>query len=311
MTITEMIAKLIVRLNLPASNDFFTTAELTGYLNDGYRNFVSETRCLRKFVLIDVVADQQEYDLPSDNLQPLWFGYDDESLFPMSSGDMDRIDEEWVDQNSGTPGYVAVALGGIEKFQLYYPPCTASSLLSASTTEITDFEDWADNVLLYYEYEIETDLTSGQTPDLETPFQWALIYYALAESFRKEGDIKDFTQASFWELRYRDKISQKKKQLVTGVDDLLIMGGLPSPGEILLDPLDVNRAIEWMLEDYDELIIEDDGVIYYGSQMVSGGWPEGTWKKTRVEESTGSLGNDLILYRYESSIWVEKGRWTA
>ena len=213
MTITQLIAKVWPRLGVASTNDFFSSATITYLLNDGYRDFVSLTRCLRKFTLTDIVADTQSYDLPSDILQAIWFGYDGEGITPVSVRSLDLLDEQWVGQASGTPSLVTVGLDGMEKFYLYSPPSASSTALSAPTTEITDFEDWEDNVLIFYEYEIGTDLTAGQTPDLETPFQWALIYYTLWKCFESEGDLQDLELAALWQRRYFEKVEEKKSFL--------------------------------------------------------------------------------------------------
>ncbi len=48
-----------------------------------------------------------------------------------------------------------------------------------------------------------------------------------------------------------------------------------------------------------DIILKSTGIIYFGDPTT-----EGSWKKIRV-------GNDIVFYRYESSVWVEKGRVTA
>ena len=116
MTITQLIAKVWPRLGVASTNDFFSSATITYLLNDGYRDFVSLTRCLRKFTLTDIVADTQSYDLPSDILQAIWFGYDGEGITPVSVRSLDLLDEQWVGQASGTPSLVTVGLDGMENF---------------------------------------------------------------------------------------------------------------------------------------------------------------------------------------------------
>lgn len=296
MTITEMIAKVVTRLG---HQTFWTDAEITDYLNDGYRDFVSLTHCLKKFVLIDLTTDIQSYDLPIDCLQPLWFGYDDEGIIPASVSDLDRLDEEWVSQVSGIPTHVAVGLSGIDKFYLYKSPAISSVALGNSTTALIHFEDWTDNILLFYEYEIETDLTAGQSPDLETCYQWALIYYALWQCLEKAGDSEDLEQAAFWKLRYEQKVAEKKNQLTDQIT-LISGSGISQAGEEGISR--IPWMIEWKWEDIEEIILDADGTIYFGRYNTTlGDWPSGTFKITRID-------NDIAFYRYESSLWVEKGR---
>ena len=301
MTITQLIARVWPRMGLPSTNDFFTVSAITDFLNDGYRDFVSQTRCLRKFVLIDSIADQQSYDLPSDSLQPVWFGYNGQGIIPTSVSMLDLKDVRWVGQASGTPAYVTVGLNGLEKFYLYVPPAGSSIPLGNSLLALSDFEDWVDNILLFYEYEIETDLTTGQSPDLEEPFQWALIYYALWQAFESETEWQDVGQAGFWQRRYYEKVEEKKSSIL---GDTLVNHRSISIIEAGYEEEAYPLMIEWQWKDADEIILEADGVWYYGRQDTDGDFPDGTYKRVRA-------GDDLVTYRLESGVWVEKVRFFA
>ena len=48
-----------------------------------------------------------------------------------------------------------------------------------------------------------------------------------------------------------------------------------------------------------EIVMKSGGTIYWGDKTT-----EGTWKEVRS-------GNDILIYRLESGVWVEKGGWSA
>lgn len=303
MTVTEMITEILTRLNLAETNDFFTTADLTAYLNDGYKDFAGETQCLKKFVLLDINSGTTEYNLPDDCLQVIWAGYDDEALWPTSVNQLDAIDEDWIGRE-GTPTFFVVELDGFDKLRLYETPNISSTALDDDTTAQTDFEDWSDNLLLFHAYEPD-DLTAGQTPDLETCFQWALIYYALWKCFEKEGDFQNLEIATFYQMRYLEKKAEKKKQLT--IDQDVTFSGTENLDEAknigllfgLNDGFWYDTYYEW-----DEMFLPSDGIIYLGMHSKDTTWPDGVLKINRV-------GDDLAFYIRASSTWTEMFRITA
>jgi len=288
MTCTQMIVKILTRLNLAASNPFFTSAQLLALLNDGYKNFCARTLALKKFVLIDIVADQTEYDLPDDHYKVLWLGYDDEAIAVVSADDLDYQDENWIGR-SGMPYAFVEELAGLTQIKLHLTPGTSSTALSDDTTAQTSFESWVDNLLLYHAYE-PADMVAGSTPSLETSYQWALIYYVLWKAFDQEGEFKDSLQAEFYKARYESYV-KKKSEFFSPVE--IGSGSEPDPaGEIL----DWNQEeIEYELKDIEFLTIADDGRLSFGDHDDNG-----TWKMARS-------GNDLTFEKRESGAYVEKG----
>lgn len=297
MNVAALTTKVWTRLNLSSTNDFFTSAEILGFFNDGYKDFQLQTECLKKFTLLDVTAGTTAYDLPSDCLQPIWIGYDDEGIEPVSLTDLDKTDENWVGR-SGHPFAFVQVFDGFDKIQLYETPNVSSTALSAPTTAITDFEDWLDNLLLFYAYEPD-DLTTG-TPDLETPFQWALIYYACWKAFDCEGDFQDPFQAEFYKLRYQEMVAEKKNQIAESL--VTIIGSEESNFDLEeRDTLEFNPGdeIEYELKDILILEIPSDGRLSFGDDDQNG-----TWKISRS-------GNDLLQSRRESGTYTEKSRFEA
>lgn len=298
MNVSAMTTHVWTHLNLSSTNDFFDATEILGFFNDGYKDFQLQTMCLKKFVLLDITSGTTEYSLPTDCLQPIWIGYDDEGITPVSLTDLDQLDEDWVGR-SGHPHVWVQVFDGFDKIQLYETPNVSSTALNASTTAITDFDDWDDNLLLLYAYEPD-DLTTG-TPDLETPFQWALIYYACWKAFDCEGDFQDPFQAEFYKMRYNELVAQKKSQYAEIL--ITIRGSDESkfdleelPGGPYFHPGD---EIEYELQDVLFLEIEADGRISFGDDEVNG-----TWKISRS-------GDDLLQERRESGTYTEKSRFEA
>lgn len=125
MIVSAMYTKIWERLGLASTSSLFSSSEFLEKINDGYKDFVRLTECLKKFVLMDTVASVTTYNFPSDCLKPVWMGFDDEGLIPVGVHDLDLISPEWIGQ-TGQPCYYTSDLDGFKRFRLWYTPSTGS-----------------------------------------------------------------------------------------------------------------------------------------------------------------------------------------
>jgi hypothetical protein len=284
-----MIAKIFTRLNLSATNPFFTSAELLAFINDGYKDFCSRTESLKKFVLIDVVADQTAYDLPSDFYKFIWLGYDDEQLPVSHVSDLDIEDENWIGR-AGTPYTFVSELGGLGAIKLHLTPAASSVALSAETTAITDFDDWNDNLLLYHAY-TPADMLTGATPEIQTSYQWALIYYTLWKCYDMEGDFKDNFQAKIYQARYFDYVKKKSAK-----HEKIVIASSKEAVDECRDFEYNGEEIEYQLSEIGYLIIYDDGRMCFGDNDTDSTW--------RIRYTTD---DELAFEERSSGSYTEKG----
>ncbi|GAF92175.1 unnamed protein product, partial [marine sediment metagenome] len=124
---------------------FWSDEELLRSINEGYLDFTRRTMCLQKFGMIGIVAEQTEYDLPTDCIKLLWVSDGIRNLVGQSLAYMDDLDDGWLTRD-GTPAYYVQELAGIKKFNLYETPGTSG--ISTFTADANHSEADADHGLL-------------------------------------------------------------------------------------------------------------------------------------------------------------------
>lgn len=136
---------------------FWSDEELLRAINEGYLDFVRRTECLQRFDTISLVADQIEYDLPSDCIKLLWVGDGVKNLHGQSLDYMDMLDDGWMER-SGEPAYFVQELGGLKKINLYETPDTAGS--ASFTADSNHTEANADTGVIFVLEDASTEITA-------------------------------------------------------------------------------------------------------------------------------------------------------
>jgi len=106
MTPTTIIDRVLTRLGeSTTSPNFWTRAELLNYLDEGQKEFVKETEILTQKAIIEIVANQAQYALPTDMIRPVRVLYNDKTeIIPYSPLELDLNDTSW-EADTGTPEY--------------------------------------------------------------------------------------------------------------------------------------------------------------------------------------------------------------
>jgi hypothetical protein len=176
------------------TNPFWTDAEITAWINEGYVDFCEKTGVLQESYDQPFIADQQEDVFPSNflSVQSMeWINDDDEItvLLPEYRNDLDRNSD-----NTGTPGF-------------YY-------LRAYNVYGLNPIPDDTGTVRIHMSIVPITDLTSSDSPSIDSRFHYALIYYAahIAKLKNKSDD------AIFYKNRYEEYVMKALSSTAERVD---------------------------------------------------------------------------------------------
>jgi hypothetical protein len=139
-------------------------------LNDGYVDFVEQTRCMSRTLLLDSVIGQASYTLPSDVVRIVRVTFAGAELSPTT---LEMLNSElygWQEQANGTP--TAWYRDGATSIAFYPTPSTAVADTISIFAEIVPSAE-EDGVALF-------DLASmDASPALPYPYQKAPALYAI------------------------------------------------------------------------------------------------------------------------------------
>jgi 6-phosphogluconolactonase (cycloisomerase 2 family) len=189
----QMHSELTYRLNIAKDVHarteqirFWSDEEILRSINEGYLDFVRRTECLWKFDVIPIVADQTEYDLPSDCIRLLWIGDDTKNLVGQSLAYMDQLDDSWIGR-SGDAAYFVSELNGIKTINLYQTPETAGG--ASFTADTNHSEADADHGLLVGAADAGTALTfTADSNHSEADADHGIILAGTGESILFSGE---------------------------------------------------------------------------------------------------------------------------
>lgn len=90
---------------MPSSPNDFTHAEIGRYVNDAYRDFVRDTKCLETQFWFEVNTGDADYELP-DNMEMIQrVTHRNRKIPAVSVAYLDRLNEEWEDEAGEIDAY--------------------------------------------------------------------------------------------------------------------------------------------------------------------------------------------------------------
>lgn len=146
----------------------FTDAQILGFLNEGQRDTLGATLCIRKSFTFDTSSGTIYYDLPGDFMQIDRVTSDDQRLEEKSPAKLDLTNTEW-ETVTGDPLNFFINFASRTKIGIYPYPVTNTS------TETVKVEYYAQA------YDMGTSSTPFNGITEFTPFHQMLIFYASAE----------------------------------------------------------------------------------------------------------------------------------
>lgn len=177
-TASEIIsdARVLARDPSATGRARFTDAQILGFINEGQRDAIGATLCIRKAYVFDTSSGTVYYALPSDFMQIDRVLSDNERLEEKSPAKLDQNSAEW-ETVTGEPINFFINFSSRTKIGIYPYP------VSNSSTETVKVEYYAQ----------AAELTSSDTPFNAitefTPFHQMLAFYAAAEMGYIDGLI--------------------------------------------------------------------------------------------------------------------------
>lgn len=156
-----------------------------------------EFRVVTDDLSMALVAEQQEYPLPSDFLTMLWVEHDDKRLEPIGLAAFDRDQHDWRGQPSGTP--VQYAIRG-RRLVLYPKPDSAAVS--------------ADSRVAYSFVGAPRAMSEAGPQDLSDNDNWLLIYRAALDFVTTYPDEKSATRIPGYQQNVSDRLSRAKSRWV-------------------------------------------------------------------------------------------------
>lgn len=160
-------ARILARDPSATGRARFTDAQILSLLNEGQRDAIGATLCIRKVHTFNTSVGAAYYALPSDFMQIDRVLSDNEKLEEKSPVKLDTASTEW-ETVTGSPINYFINFSSRTKIGIYPYPVTNTS------TEAVKVEYYAQ----------ADEMTSGSTPFNGiaefTPFQQMLAYYAVA-----------------------------------------------------------------------------------------------------------------------------------
>lgn len=179
-------ARILARDPSATGRARFTDAQILSFLNEGQRDAIGATLCIRKAYTFTTSSGSAYYALPSDFMQIDRVLSDNEKLEEKSPVKLDTASTEW-ETVTGSPINYFINFSSRTKIGIYPYPVTGSS------TESVKVEYYAQ----------AEEMVSGSTPFNGiaefTPFQQMLSFYAAAEMGYIDGLI---AQADRYMQRY-------------------------------------------------------------------------------------------------------------
>jgi len=196
MLVSAMITKVRYNLAEPSTttNPFITDTEITSWINEGYRDFCEKTGVLQEKYEQGFTANQQEDAFPSHflSLHTMEWKNSDEEITPLEPDYM--IDLDRNTDNTGTP-------------EKYY-------LRAYNIYGLEPIPDEAGTVILHISIVPKTDLTTTDSPSIDTRFHDALIYYATHIGKLKNKDA----DAIYYKNRYEEYVLKALAAVAGRVD---------------------------------------------------------------------------------------------
>lgn len=182
----SVAARVLARDPSSSGRVRFTDAQILEFLNEGQRDTIGATLCIRKEYSFDTSSGTVYYSLPSDFMQLDRVLSDNKKLEEKSPAKLDQASTEW-ETETGEPVNFYINFSSRARIGFYPYPITSSS------TESIKVE--------YYAQAVE--LTSSDTPFNSitefTPFHSMLSFYAASEMGFIDGLI---SQADRYFQRY-------------------------------------------------------------------------------------------------------------
>lgn len=192
-TLTTLVGLLID----DPSNDAFTTTQVQDKIQEAQERFVLDTRTLRDSVTDTVVANQQEYALPSDVLDVIRASHKGVEIRRISKADLDFSFSDRWDQTTGTPKYFYVDLDPNNKKYGLYPIPLA--------------DDAGANLAIEY-VKLPPTLSSDSSVPLDghtllAAYHNSLAYWAAKELLMIRPSEENLVRIKQYTDRYTDEIS--------------------------------------------------------------------------------------------------------
>ena len=186
-TASEIIVAARILAKDPSSSGRvrFTDLQILEFINEGQRDAIGATLCIRKEYSFDTSSGTQYYSLPTDFMQIDRVLSDDQRLEEKSPAKLDQASSEW-ETETGDPVNFFINFASRTKIGIYPYPVTNT------TTETVKVEYYAQ----------AAELTTSDTPFNAitefAPFHSMLSYYAASVM----GYIDGLAQADRYFQRY-------------------------------------------------------------------------------------------------------------
>lgn len=185
MTLAELRTEVFRRLEESASSPvFWTAADITAALNEGYQEISDESEWDERVLTIDLLRERPYYDVrtvfPSSMLA-IGAAYNDQTsrwLFPASPGDLAKGRLRW-ETVTGEPSHLLVR--GL--FWLGYWPQVAADSGTVQQHYVALPDDLVDD---------------DDTPGFPETVHYGLVEYALAELWSQDAETTKAVQA--WQM---------------------------------------------------------------------------------------------------------------
>lgn len=173
----------------------FTDAQILDFINEGQRDTIGATLCIRREYSFDTSSASSYYALPSDFMQIDRVLSDNQRLEEKSPAKLDQTSSEW-ETETGSPQNYYINFASRTKIGIYPYP------VSSSSTETVKVE--------YYAQPIEMVSTSTPFNSITEliPFQQMLSFYAASSMLAIDGLIPQSDRYMQRYLAYRAQLNQ-------------------------------------------------------------------------------------------------------
>jgi hypothetical protein len=170
-------ARLLARDPSSSNRPRFTDVQIKEFINEGQRDAISDTMCIRKSTTFELVIDQRLYDLPSDFIAMHRLTLENEIRKETSPKQKDQKLEQW-EIVTGRPQEYYIDFTQRTKVGMYPFPSGSTEL---GTIKIAYFAQATD-------LSLDADIPFNSIEEF-TPFHKMLAYYSAARMTEIDGVI--------------------------------------------------------------------------------------------------------------------------